>query len=97
MEVHSASLFLLEAKTNTGLTSSQFEDCPVMWNTEVSYGLAQFLRNFIDYEEVCLPLQDIAHTNFVLGIGTVMWKLSASNGDLIYLLILCYNLPTVDI
>ena len=81
-------MFLLETKQNPGLTFSQFEDCPVVWDTVVSYSLTLFWKNSLDYEEACMPVQDIAHTNIVVGIGTVMWKLSASNGDPIYLPIL---------
>ena len=86
---------LFEAKKGT--TSSLFEKCPVVWDTGASYGLTPFRCDFIDYEEVHLPVQDIAHTNYVVGIGTVMWKFKAINGDPIYLPILCYHLPTADI
>ena len=68
-----------------------------MWDTGASYGLTPFRSDFIDYEKVNIQVQDIAHTNYVVGVGTVMWKMSATNDDSIYLPIFCYHLPTADI
>ncbi len=56
-----------------------------------------FRADFIDYEEVDIDVQDIAHTNKVVGVGTVMWKLTATNRDTVYLPLLCYHLPNADI
>ena len=92
---HRAS-WLLEASRNVHNTPD-FEECPAIWDTGASYGLTPFASDFIDYEEVNIPVQDIAHTNTVVGIGTVMWKFEASDGTLIYLPLLCYHLPTADI
>ncbi len=78
MNHHQASL-LLEAKANARETSFNFEQCPVVWDTGASYGLTPFRGNFIEYEDVCIPVQDIIHTNTVVEIGTVMWKFKADN------------------
>ena len=49
-----------------------------MWDTVASYGLTPFVSDSIDYEEVSLSVQDTAHTNYVVGIGTVMWKFTST-------------------
>ncbi len=74
-----------------------FKDCPLVFDTGASYGLTPFRGDFIDYEECNIPVQDITKTNTVVGIGTVMWKHHATNGDVIYLPYLCYHLPSTDI
>ena len=51
----------LEANSNPGFMRTKFEDWPVVWGTGASYGLPPFVSDFIDYEEVLLPVQDIAH------------------------------------
>ncbi len=89
-----ASLLL---NTVEGTASTNFEACPVVWDTGASFGLTPFATDFIDYEEVDIPVKDIAHTNTVVGMGTVMWKFRDSTGELIYLPLLCYHLPTADI
>ena len=61
------------------------------------YGLTPFREDFINYEEVEIEVQDIAHKNKVVGVGTVMWKLTATNGYTVYLPLLCHYLPTADI
>ncbi|KAL7465924.1 hypothetical protein ACHAXS_006229 [Conticribra weissflogii] len=74
-----------------------FNDCPVIWDTGASYGLTPFRGDFIDYEECNVSVQDISKTNTVIGIGTVMWRFKATNGDELYIPFLCYHLPTADI
>ncbi len=54
-----------------------FRQCLVAWDTDARYGLTPFCGNFGDYEDVCIPVQDIDHTNTVVGIGTVMWIFKA--------------------
>jgi len=63
----------------------------------VYYGLTPFREDFINYEEVEIEVQDIAHKNKVVGVGTVMWKLTATNSDTVYMPLVCYHLPTADI
>ena len=98
---HRSSLFLtrvLEAQHNSqGITSDEFKFCPCVWDTGASYGLTPFRSDFIDYEEVHIEVQDIAHTNVVIGVGTVMWKMKATNGQSLYLPLLAYHLREADI
>ena len=44
-----------------------------------------------------LTVKDISKNNTVVRIGTVMWKFTATNGDILYLPGLAYHLPTADI
>ena len=92
------SLFVLEAQSGPGIMSMvTFENFPVVCDTGASYGLTLFASDFIDYEEVNIQVQYIAHTNVAVGIGTAMWKLTAFNCYAIYLRIFCYHLPTAEI
>ena len=68
-----------------------------MWDTGASYGLTLFRSDFIDYEEVNIEVQDVAHTNAVIGVGIVMWKMTATNGQTVYLPLLAYHLREADI
>ena len=88
---------LLQNATEHRVLSTCFKLCPVVYDTGASYGLSPFREDFIDYESCEIPVQDISKTNMVIGIGTVMWKFEATNGDLLYLPCLCYHLPSADI
>jgi hypothetical protein len=70
----------------------------LVWDTGASIGLTPFRSGFIDY----LPLdgitvKDIARNNNVLGIGTIMWKLSTTKGQPIYIPAIAYHMPDCDI
>jgi len=93
--VHWYSL-LLEASSNVHC-NQDVKERPVMWDTGALYGLTPFASDFIDYKEVAISIQDTAHTNIVVGIGIVMWKVEASNGTLFYLPLLWYHLPAAVI
>ena len=98
MNQHRAQLLLQQnAAKQIVSCSSHFKECPLVWDTGASYGLTPFRGDFIDYEECNIPVQDISKTNYVIGMGTVMWKFKATNTDTIYLPCLCYHLPTADI
>ena len=43
------------------ITSKNFILCPLVWDTGASYGLTPFRDDFIDYGEVVIEVQDIAH------------------------------------
>ena len=96
MNMHRTSL-LLQNRDGSTFLSASFREAPVVWDSGASYGLSAFRGDFIDYEECEIPVQDISRTNIVIGIGTVMWKFYATNGDRIYLPCLCYHLPSAEI
>jgi hypothetical protein len=70
----------------------------LVWDTGASIGLTPFRSDFIDY----LPLdgvtvKDIARTNSVLGIGTIMWKLPTTKGHPVFIPAVAYHMPDCDI
>ena len=88
---------MLQAGLHGFTYTASFIDSPVIWDTGASIGLTPFRGDFIDYEECNLIIKDISKNNTVVGIGTVMWKFTATNGDILYLPGLAYHLPTADI
>ena len=70
---------------------------PLIYDTGASFGLTPYRSDFIDFEEASIPVKDISKTNTVLGIGTVMYKLKATNGDELLVPGLSYYLPECDI
>ena len=84
----STSLSAMQSVTNTML----------VWDTGASIGLTPFHSDFIEY----LPLdgvtvKDIAWTNSVLGIGTIMWKLPTMKGHPVFIPAVAYHMPDCDI
>ena len=77
--------------------SHSMKNTPLVYDTGASYGLTPFRADFIDYQTCDIPVKDISKTNRVKGIGTVMYKFTATNGDLLYLPGLAYHLETADI
>ena len=88
---------LLQAGNEVQKLSKHFKNCPVVWDTGASYGLTPFRGDFINYEKCRIPVQDISKTNYVVGIGTVMWKFKTVDEKTIYLPLLCYHLESADI
>jgi hypothetical protein len=67
--------------TNLGLNSTNHskqrktaKDCPLVWDTGASFGLTPFRSDFIDYTACEIPVNDIARTNIVIGIGTTLHR-----------------------
>ena len=92
-----ARMNLLSCQGRALKCSHSFEGIPLVYDTGASYGLTPFRRDFIDYQTCNITVKDISKTNHVRGIGTVMYKFVASNGDLLYLTGLAYHLETADI
>lgn len=74
-----------------------FKDTPLIWDTGASQGLTPFMKDFIHYEKCMVPVKDVSKTNFVTGIGTVMYKFRATNGNDVFLPGVAFHLPTADI
>ena len=53
---------------------SIFLNCPLVWDTGASFGLTLFRADFMDYAECSIPVNNIARTNMVVGIGTTLHK-----------------------
>ena len=75
---------------------STFKNCPLVWDTGASFGLTPFRNDFIDYIECSIPVNDIARTNIVVGIGTTLHKFDM-NGEAVYLPCLSYHLPSAEV
>ena len=63
----------LESTTAPCNHSSSFENTPLVWDTGASLGLTPYRADFIDYLEVNIPVKDVTKTNYVVGIGTVIF------------------------
>jgi hypothetical protein len=58
--------------------------------------MTPFRQDFIDYTECRIPVNDIARTNTVIGIGTTLHKFKV-NGEDIFMACLSYHLPSADV
>ena len=74
-----------------------FTSMPMVWDTGASFGLTPFREDFIDYEPCRIPVMDIKSTNYVIGVGTVLWKVKDTDGRLVYVPGIAYHLPTAEI
>lgn len=79
------------------MSQSSYHDMPLVYDTGASYGLTPFKADFIDYRPCDIPVKDITKVNRVKGIGTVMYKFVATNGDILFLPGLAYHLESADI
>ena len=73
-----------------------FKSYPLVWDTGALFGLTPFCQDFIDYTECSIPVNDIARTNTVIGIGTTLHKFKADGED-IFMAYLSYHLPLADV
>ena len=80
-----------------GKTRINFKQLPLVWDTGASQGLTPFLKDFIHYETCKIEVNDISKVNHVIGIGTVMYKFRASNGDDVFIPGVAFHLPTAAI
>eukprot|EP00956_Cyclotella_meneghiniana_P028265 scaffold65213_cov39-Cyclotella_meneghiniana.AAC.4 len=72
------------------------KDCPLVWDTGASFGLTPFRSDFIDYTECNIPVNDIARTNIVIGLGTTLHRFEL-DGKAFFLPCLSYHLPSAEI
>ena len=95
------NLFSLELSESRSVLQASgrnsYTTTPLVYDTGASYGLTPYRADFIDYHPCELSVKDISKVNRVIGIGTVMYKFTATNGDLLYLPGLAYHLETADI
>ena len=84
-------------QNRAGRRLSLFKETPLAYDTGALYGLTPFRADFVDYQPCSIMIKDIARTNQVKGIGTVMYKFIATNGEVLYLPSLAYHLDTADI
>ena len=65
---------------------------PLIWDTGTSQGLSLFLNDFIHYQNCDIQLKVVLKMR-VIGIGTVMYKLCARNGEDVFLPGVAYHQP----
>jgi hypothetical protein len=82
--------------TNHSKQRKTAKDCPLVWDTGASFGLTPFRSDFIDYTACEIPVNDIARTNIVIGIGTTLHRFEL-DGEPFYLPCLSYHLPSADV
>ena len=82
---------------NGGASKPSFEDMPLIWDTGASSGLTPFKADFLTYEECDIPIKDVSQTNRVIGMGLAMYRMTASNGNEIIMVVPSYHLPHTDI
>jgi hypothetical protein len=70
---------------------------PLVWDTGASLGLTPYRADFFDYIEVSIPVKDVTKTNYVVGIGTVIYRFQNDKGEDVFLPCIAYHLPTADI
>ena len=73
-----------------------FKNCPLVWDTTTSFGLTPFRGDFLDYVECKITVHNIARTNTVVGIGTMLHKFNL-DGHEIFLHCLSYHLPSAKV
>jgi hypothetical protein len=105
--VNRMNVFLLQEKSAFGASKCEhrlhngsqlsFKQLPLVWDTGASQGLTPFLKDFIHYETCKIEVNDISKVNHVIGIGTVMYKFRALNGDDVFLPGVAFHLPTAAI
>jgi hypothetical protein len=93
------NVFWCSLESNTGQCNhnSSFESTPLVWDTDTSLGLTPFRADFFDYVEVNIPAKDVTKTNYVIGIGTVIYKFQNDKEGDVFLPCIAYHLPTADI
>jgi hypothetical protein len=94
MNVFRCSLENNAGQCNHGIS---FEDVPLVWDTGASLGLTPYRADFFDDAEVNIPVKDVTKTNYVVGIGTVIYRFQNDKGEDVFLPCVAYHLPTADI
>ncbi len=105
--VNQMNAFLLQRTISFGLSKKDksikqeskvdFKHTPLIWDTGATHRLTPFLKDFIHYQPCDIPVKDISKFNRVIGVGTVMHKFRATNGEDIFLPGVSFHLPTADI
>jgi transposase InsO family protein len=70
---------------------------PAIMDTGASFGLTPFIEDFITYQKVNIKIKDVSQENTVTGMGTVLYRIKAENGDTCWIPGLAYHLESTDI
>ena len=102
------NLLMLKAHVNAPPVIIRPESCgksrteayyktPAIMDTGASFGLTPFREDFITFQRVNVKIKDVSGENVVTGMGTVLYRIKATNGDVCYVPGLAYLLEATDI
>ena len=77
--------------------STTYWGMPLVYDSGTSCGMTPFHGDFIHYKKVQIPVKDIRHTNYIVGVGTVMYKVKATNWDILYVSGIAYHMEEATI
>ena len=93
---HAPPTPLLEESFGKSRTEAYYRT-PAIMDTGASFGLTPFRDDFISYQEVNIKVKDVSSENIVTGMGTVLYRIKATNGDTCWIPGLAYHLEKTDI
>ena len=76
---------------------SSFDSTPLVQDDGKLLGLTPYRADFFGYVEVNIPVNDVTKTNYVVEIGTVIYKFQNDIGKDVFLPCIAYHLLTADI
>ncbi len=76
---------------------ARYRDTPCVVDTGASYGLTPFKEDFLTYEECDITVKAVANDNKVIGMGIVLYKMPATNGDTCFVPGIAYHMPDCNI
>ncbi len=76
---------------------TRYRETPCVIDTGASYGLTPFKEDFLTYEECNITVKAVANDNKVIGMGLVLYKMPATNGDICYVPGIAYHMPDCNI
>ena len=75
----------------------RYQETPCVVDTGASYGLTPFKEDFLSYESCNIKVKAVANENTVIGMGIVLYKMRATNGDTCYVPGIAYHMPECGI
>eukprot|EP00984_Skeletonema_dohrnii_P023181 scaffold12256_cov83-Skeletonema_dohrnii-CCMP3373.AAC.1 len=75
----------------------KYRSTPCVVDTGASYGLTPFKEDFLTYEECNIKVKAVGSENVVIGMGIVLYKMVATNGDTCFVPGIAYHMPECSI
>ncbi len=79
------------------LNGNSFHNLPLIMDSSASGGLSPFWADFVDYQPSNIKLETAAHTNTVIGVGTLMWKFHTISGKTVFVPQVGYHMPKASV
>ena len=91
-------MFGYAAEVSKVLASGEnYNNNPLIWYTRASFGLTNFIIDFIVYVEASIPVKDSTKANRVIGIGKTIHNMVNVNVQVCYLPCVSYHLLMTDV